>query len=79
MFYQIFLSPQLKLCAINTNKHGTYHLRHELVNELRHRILRKKDILGKCLSFIKREPSAKSPCQIKHTSDTSEKVPNNSN
>ena len=39
MFYQIFLSPQVKQCAIITDKHGIYKLRHELPNNLRLRIL----------------------------------------
>ena len=36
MFYQIFLSnsPQVKRCAIITDKHGTYELPREL-NDLR--------------------------------------------
>ena len=39
MFYQIFLSPQVKGCTIITYKHGTYELPHELPNNLRLRIL----------------------------------------
>ena len=39
MFYQIFLSPQVKRCAIVTYKHGIYELPHELPNDLRLRIL----------------------------------------
>ena len=35
MFYQIFLSPQVKRCAIITYKHGIYELPHELQNDLR--------------------------------------------
>ena len=35
MFYQIFLKPQVKQCAIITYKHGIY----ELPNNLRLRIL----------------------------------------
>ena len=35
MFYQIFLSPQVKPCAIITYKHGIYELPHELPNDLR--------------------------------------------
>ena len=35
MFYQIFLSPQVKRCMIITYKHGTYELLHELPNDLR--------------------------------------------
>ena len=41
MFYQIFLSPQVKQWAIITYKHGIYELPHELPNDLR---LRKLDL-----------------------------------
>ena len=34
MFYQIFLSPQVKQCAIITYKHGIWNLPHELLNDL---------------------------------------------
>ena len=33
MFYQIFLSPQVKQCGIISYKHGIYELPHELPNE----------------------------------------------
>ena len=33
MFYQIFLSPQVKRWAIITDKHGIYKLPYELPNE----------------------------------------------
>ena len=39
MFYQIFLSPQVKRCAIVTYEHDIYELPHELPNVLRNRIL----------------------------------------
>ena len=39
MFYQIFLSPQMKRSAIISNKHGIYELPQELPNDLRLRIL----------------------------------------
>ena len=39
MFYQFFLSPQVKWCAIITYKHGIYELPHKLPKELRLRIL----------------------------------------
>ena len=52
MFYQIFLSPQVKQCAIITYKHGIYEMAHELPNDLRLRILGNKGILGNCLNFI---------------------------
>ena len=34
MFYQIFLSPQVKRCPINTYKYGIYELPNELPNDL---------------------------------------------
>ena len=37
MFYQIFLSSQVKRGAIIINKHGIYELPHELPNKLRFR------------------------------------------
>ena len=38
MFYQIFLSSQVKRFAIINDKHGTYELPHELPDDLRLRI-----------------------------------------
>ena len=38
MFYQIFLLPQVKRCAIITHKYVMYKLLYELSNDLRHRI-----------------------------------------
>ena len=35
MFYQTFLSPQVKRCAIITYKHNIYELPYELPNDLR--------------------------------------------
>ena len=35
MFYQIFLSPQVKRCVIITYKHGIFELLLELRNDLR--------------------------------------------
>ena len=66
MFYQIFLSPQLKRCTVITYKHGIYELPHELPNDLRHDMFaagwalvptqEKKtsgyQISGKCLNLI---------------------------
>ena len=34
MFYQIFLSPQVKRCAIITYEYGIYKLPNELLNDL---------------------------------------------
>ena len=39
MFYQIFLSPQLKRIVIVSNKHGIDESPHELPSDLRLRIL----------------------------------------
>ena len=39
MFYQIFLSPQVKRCEIISYKHAMYQFPHELSNDLRLRIL----------------------------------------
>ena len=39
MFYQIFFAPQVKRCEIITYKHGICKLPHELLNNLRLRIL----------------------------------------
>ena len=52
MFYQIFLSPQVKRWAIITDKHDIYELPHELPNDLRLRILENLEKLGKCLNFL---------------------------
>ena len=41
VFYQIFLSPQVKQCAIITYKHGIYELPQDLPNDIRPRILGK--------------------------------------
>ena len=52
MFYQNFVSAQVKRCAIITYKHGIYELPYELLNDLRLGILGYQEILGKCLNFI---------------------------
>ena len=44
MFNQIFLSPEVKRCAIITYKQGIYEFPHELPNDLR---LRKLDNIRK--------------------------------
>ena len=52
MFYQIFLSPQVKQSVIISNKLGIYELPHELPNDLRLRILGNYDKSGKSQNFI---------------------------
>ena len=46
MFYQIYLSPQVKRWAIISYKHGIYELSHELPKNLRLRKLRDLRKLG---------------------------------
>ena len=53
MFCQMFLSPQVKRCAIITYKHGIYELSHALPNGLR---LRKLENIRK-VSKLHRIPS----------------------
>ena len=43
MFYQIFLSPQVKRSVIISNKQGVHKLPHELPNDLRLSILENKE------------------------------------
>ena len=52
MYYQIFLSPQVKQCAIITDKYGICELSQELPNDFRVRVLGNYKILGKCLKCI---------------------------
>ena len=52
MFYQIFLSPQVKRNAIITYEHGINEFPHELPNDLRLRMLGNWEISGKCLNPI---------------------------
>ena len=52
MFYQSFLSPQVKRCAIITYERDINELPHELPNELRLRIFRNEEISGKCQNFV---------------------------
>ena len=52
MFYQIFLSPQVKQWVITTYKHGIHELPHDLQNDLRLRILGNQEISENCVNFI---------------------------
>ena len=51
MFYQIFLSPQVKRIVIIRNKHDIHELPHELLNDLRLRILGKLGNIRKISIF----------------------------
>ena len=79
MFYQLFLSSQVKGWAIITYKHGIYELPDELPNDFRLRILGNKEILGKVLSIIERYPSALSSCQNENSVNTTRKLLGNKN
>ena len=50
MFFQSFLSPQVKRWAIITYKHCMYEMHHEFPNELRLGILGNYETSGKCLN-----------------------------
>ena len=50
MFYEIFLSPQVKQCVIITYKNGIYELPDELPNDLRLRTLGNQEMSGECLN-----------------------------
>ena len=63
MFYQIFLSPQVKQCSIIPYYYGIYELPHNVLNDLRFRILGNKVISGNCLNCIEWQPSVQSPYQ----------------
>ena len=54
MFYQIFLSPQVKWCANITYKHGMDEFPQELPNDLRLRILANEKISEKYLDPTER-------------------------
>ena len=60
MFYQVFLSPEVKKCAVITHKHGIYELPHEFQDDLRLRILGNNERSGKCQNFKELYPSAHS-------------------
>ena len=64
MFYQIFLSRQVKRRVIISNKHGTCELPRELPNDLRLRILRNYEISEKFQKFIELVPSFASKIKI---------------
>ena len=65
MFYQIFLSPQVKRCAIITYKHDIYELPYELPNDLRLRILGNKEKSENCLDFIEDSLVSSPPAKMK--------------
>ena len=69
MFYEIFLSPQVKRIVIISNKHGIYELPHELPDDLRLRILGNYEILRRS-----QRPSAQSSSQNENFLSTSQKL-----
>ena len=79
MFYQLFLLPQVKRCAIITYKHGIYELPHELPNDLRLKVLENLEISRNCPNFIEWYPSAHSPRQNESFVNTRRKLLKNRN
>ena len=68
MFYQTFLSPQVKRCAIITYKYGMYELLHELLNDLRLDIRKLGNTrkLTKLHRMIAERPAPLQLCAIPH-------------
>ena len=69
MFFQIFISPQVKQCAIITYKHGIYELPHELQNNLRSSEIRKNPENGKTSyidSLVNSHPAQTKPLSKVH-------------
>ena len=52
MFYQNFLSPQVKQSLIISNKQDVYDLPHNLLNDLRLRILGNKEKSGESPNLL---------------------------
>ena len=52
MFYRIFFSLQVKRSTIISNKQGVYELVHELLNDLRFRILGNKEESGESTNLL---------------------------
>ena len=65
-FYQIFVSQNVKRCAIITYKHSIYELSYKQSNYLRLRILENQEVWRKCVNFIESQRSAQSSCQRKN-------------
>ena len=73
-----FLSPQVKLCAIVTQKYGMNEFPHELLNDFTLRILGNNEIWGNCLNLMDWWPSAQSRCQNENFDNSSKLVQKNS-
>ena len=73
MFYQVFLSPQVKRWAIIAHKHDIYEFLNKLPNNLRLSILENKEISAKRLNCIEWVPSVRSLCQKQSFVNTSRK------
>ena len=78
MFCQIFLLLQEKRCAIITYKRGIYEFPHELLNDLRLKILGNDEILRKYLNLMDWWSSAQSACQNENFLNSKKIVQKNS-
>ena len=74
MFYEIFLSLQVKPIVIVSNKPGIYELPHEFSKNLRPRILKNYEILRRSQIFIKLYPSAYSSSQNENFVNTRKNI-----
>ena len=74
MFDQIFLLPQLKRSVITNNRYGIYEFPHELLNDLRLRILGISEISGKSQNFVKLLAIAQSSSQSENFFSPSKKL-----
>ena len=77
MFYQVFLSPQVKRNTILTNEHGIYKLPLELPNNSRLEDIRKYQESLK--NFIEKEASAQSSSKMKNVFNTRKTLLKNRN
>ena len=72
MFYQIFLSPQVKRWPIVTYEHGIYELPHKLPNNLR---LRKLGNIRKVSKIHRMIAYCPAPWENKNFVNTGKRVP----
>ena len=64
MFYQIFLSPQVKRCAIVTYKHGIYDLAHELPIDFRLKTWELANLSSRFDEFLQKRAPVQSEVEV---------------
>ena len=70
MYYEIFLSLEVKRCQIVTYKIGIYEVPQGLLNDLRIRNWATYEISGKCVIFKDGYPRAQCSCENENSVDT---------